>query len=116
MKTRSIIGIVGITFLSAVAAVMIYAKFFQTEPSIVEISSDPREVKTSADCLLLRVDSQWILPLQRLRNSVNAVVHVKTTAFRETQRSTRSMSGFLGSHLKPAPTSCNRFWFRGNHQ
>lgn len=82
MKTRNIFGIVGITLLSAVAAVMIYARFFQPEPSIVEITA-PREVKSVR---LPGAESRFTMDFTAAAsNSVNAVVHVKTTAFRETE-------------------------------
>lgn len=82
MRTKNIIGLISLTLLSAVAAVFIYSKFFQPEPSIVEITR-PAEVKRVG---LAGAETRFTMDFTAAAaNSVHAVVHVKTTAFREAE-------------------------------
>jgi serine protease Do len=82
MKSRNIIAVFSITLLSALAAVFIYAKFFQPEPRIVEIQSMPEARQISYPVAENRFTMDFTAAAA---STVNAVVHVKTTAFRETE-------------------------------
>jgi len=80
MKTRRAFGLFGITLVSAVAAVFIYAKFFQPEPRYVEVQTQPVARQIS----LPSPESRFTMDFTAAADaSVHAVVHVKTTAFRE---------------------------------
>ncbi|MEX0985908.1 MAG: Do family serine endopeptidase [Bacteroidales bacterium] len=81
MKSRRIIGLFGIAVLSAFAAVFIYAKYFQSEPRIVEIAPRTDAVPASLTAPENRFTMDFTAAAAA---SVNAVVHVKTTAMRET--------------------------------
>jgi serine protease Do len=82
MKSRNIIAVFSITLVSALAAVFIYAKFFQPEPRIVEIQSMPEARQISYPVAENRFTMDFTAAAA---STVNAVVHVKTTAFRETE-------------------------------
>ncbi len=80
MKSRKVIGLFGFSLLSALAAVFIYAKFFQPEQQIVEIPTQP----VARQINLPVAESRYTMDFTAAAEaSVNAVVHVKTTAFRE---------------------------------
>lgn len=82
MKSRNIITIFSFTLISAFAAVFIYAKFFQPEPQIVEIQTAPEVRQIS----LPGAESRFTMDFTAAASAtVNAVVHVKTTAFRQTE-------------------------------
>lgn len=81
MKSRRVIGLFGFSLLSALAAVFIYAKFFQPEQQIVEI---PTQQPVARQINLPVAESRYTMDFTAAaESSVNAVVHVKTTAFRE---------------------------------
>lgn len=82
MKSRNIITIFSITLVSALAAVFVYAKFFQPEPRIVEIPGLPEARQISYPVAENRFTMDFTAAAA---SSVNAVVHVKTTAFREAE-------------------------------
>lgn len=82
MKSRNIIVIFSITLVSALAAVFIYAKFFQPEPRIVEIQSVPEARQINFPVAENRFTMDFTAAAA---STVNAVVHVKTTAFRATE-------------------------------
>ncbi|MEX0982896.1 MAG: Do family serine endopeptidase [Bacteroidales bacterium] len=82
MKLRNIIAVFGFTLLSALAAVFIYAKFFQPEPRIVELPAMPEARPVGLPAAESRFTMDFTAAAAA---SVNAVVHVKTTAFREQQ-------------------------------
>ena len=82
MKTKRILGLFGFTFFTALIAVVIYAAFFQPKTKYVAVESIPaaRQVYypgTSSGNIMDFTESA--------ESSVHAVVHVKTTAFREAQ-------------------------------
>lgn len=82
MKSRRILGLFGITMASAVAAVFLYAKFLQPEPRIVEVEPQPVARQIS----LPGAESRFTMDFTAAADaSIHAVVHVKTTAFREMQ-------------------------------
>ncbi len=82
MKARRILGLFGFTLLSALVAVIVYAKFFQPEAKYIEIDAVPaaRQVNFPAAGSGSAMDFTTAA-----ESTVHAVVHVKTTAFRETQ-------------------------------
>lgn len=80
MKSRKVIGLFGFSLLSALAAVFIYAKFFQPEQQIVEIPTQPVARQINLPVAEARYTMDFTAAAEA---SVNAVVHVKTTAFRE---------------------------------
>jgi len=80
MKSRRILGLFGFTLVSAFAAVFIYAKFFQPEQQIVEVPVQPAARQISLPAAENRFTMDFTAAAE---SSVNAVVHVKTTAFRQ---------------------------------
>lgn len=80
MKSRHIFGIFGFTLIAAFAAVFIYAKFFQPEQQIVEVPVQPVSRQVSLPAPENRFTMDFTAAAE---SSVNAVVHVKTTAFRQ---------------------------------
>ena len=80
MKLRNIIAVFGFTLITALAAVFIYAKFFQPEQKIVELPAMPEARPVG----LPGAESRFTMDFtSAAAASVNAVVHVKTTAMRE---------------------------------
>lgn len=80
MKAKKYIGMFAAMLMTALVAVVIYARFIQPEPAIVEVEAKPavqyanfpvRETVTPTDFT------------KAAESSVNAVVHVKTKVFRE---------------------------------
>jgi serine protease Do len=93
MKSRNIITIFGFTLVSAFAAVFIYAKFFQPEQQIVEIQTAPEVRQIS----LPGAESRFTMDFTAAAaNTVNAVVHVKTTALRESPQVNPLYEYFFG--------------------
>lgn len=80
MKSRRIFGLFGVTLVAAFAAVFIYAKFFQPEQQIVEVPTQPVARQISYPAAENRFTMDFTAAAGE---SVHAVVHVKTTAFRE---------------------------------
>lgn len=82
MKAKTIIGFFSIALITALAAVFIYAKFFQPEPEIVRVESQPSVRQIS----LPSAESRFTMDFTPAAEaSVHAVVHVKTTAMMEAQ-------------------------------
>ncbi len=82
MKSKRILGLFGITMASAVVAVFLYAKFVQPETRIVEVETQPAARQIS----LPGAESRFTMDFTAAADaSIHAVVHVKTTAFREMQ-------------------------------
>lgn len=82
MKTKRVLGLFGFTLLTALVAVIIYAKFFQSEVRYVEVEPQPavRQINMPGS-----VSSQAMDFTGAAESSVHAVVHVKTTEFRQAQ-------------------------------
>ncbi len=80
MKARKIIGFFAGTLLTALFAVIIYAKFVQPEAKIVEVDAKPAVCYTS---LPAGASTSPMDFTGAAESSVNAVVHVKTKVFRE---------------------------------
>ncbi|MDF1571139.1 MAG: Do family serine endopeptidase [Bacteroidales bacterium] len=80
MKSRRILGLFGFTLVSAFVAVFLYAKFFQSEQQIVEVPVQPVARQIGLPALENRFTMDFTAAAE---SSVNAVVHVKTTAFRQ---------------------------------
>ena len=80
MKGRRIFGLFTVVLAGALAAVLIYARFFQPEDRIVEVPVEPkmRYVNLPGDTRGQSLDFT-----QAVAQSIDAVVHVKTKEFRE---------------------------------
>lgn len=80
MKARRFLGMLAVAFLGAIAAVVVYASFFKTETTVVEVP-----VESNMRYVNLPVSDQGeTLDFTRaVEQSINAVVHVKTKEFRE---------------------------------
>jgi serine protease Do len=81
MKARRILGLFGFTLITAVVAVVIYAKFIQPETKYIEIEPQPavRNINLPAPIAPQAMDFT-----DAAESTVHAVVHVKTTMMRET--------------------------------
>lgn len=80
MKAKKYIGLVAAMLMTALLAVVIYARFIQPEASIVEVESVPAMQYTNFPVRETVAPTDFTLAAEA---SVNAVVHVKTKAFRE---------------------------------
>lgn len=80
MKTKRFFGLLAVTVLGALVAVLIYAKLFQPETTIVEVPVEPkaRYVNLPSASTAGALDFT-----QAVEQSIHAVVHVKTKEFRE---------------------------------
>ncbi|MEN8158152.1 MAG: Do family serine endopeptidase [Bacteroidota bacterium] len=80
MKARRIFGVFAVALLGALAAVVIYSKLFQMEPTIVEVPAENRVRYVN----LPGTEAGSALDFtQAVAQSIDAVVHVKTKMFRE---------------------------------
>jgi len=82
MRVKKILGLFSIALVTALTAVFIYAKFFQQQPQIVEVEPQPAARQVNLPTAEARFTMDFTPAAEA---SVNAVVHVKTTAMRETQ-------------------------------
>ena len=80
MKGRRVFGLLTVAVLGALLAVIIYARFFQPEPAVVEV---PAESKIRYVNLPVSESGQALDFTGAVAQSINAVVHVKTKEFRE---------------------------------
>ena len=80
MKGRRVFGLLTVAVLGALLAVIIYARFFQPEPAVVEI---PAENKIRYANLPVAESGQTLDFTGAVAQSIDAVVHVKTKEFRE---------------------------------
>ncbi len=80
MKIGRILGLFMVAFIGALAAVAIYAKFFKPEPGLVEV---PAENKIRYVNLPGSEPGGAVDFTQAVAQSIDAVVHVKTTVFRQ---------------------------------
>ncbi len=80
MKARKLIGLFNVTLIGALAAVWVYARFFQPAPEIVEV---PVESKIQYVNLPGGGSEGAVDFSVAVEQSINAVVHVKTKEFRE---------------------------------
>jgi len=80
MKAKRIFGLLIVTVLGALVAVIVYAKLFQPEPSVVEVPVEPKARYVN---LPSRSGGEVLDFTQAVDQSINAVVHVKTKEFRE---------------------------------
>lgn len=80
MKLKKVAGLFGITLIAALAAVLVYATFFQKETTVVEVQTVPLARPVS---MTSPVASSAIDFTRAAEQSVHAVVHVKTTAMVE---------------------------------
>lgn len=80
MKVKRYIGLFVMIALGAVIAVFVYARFFQSEPKVVEI---PVENKMRYVNLPLSGEGGPLDFTGAVAQSIDAVVHVKTKVFRE---------------------------------
>lgn len=82
MKARRIFGIFAVAVLGALVAVIVYARFFQPESTIVEV---PVENKMRYVNLPGSGSGEVLDFTEAVAQSIDAVVHVKTKVFREYQ-------------------------------
>ncbi len=80
MKARRFLGLFAVTILGALVAVFVYARFFQPEAAVVEV---PVENKMKYVNLPGPTGGETLDFTQVVGQSIDAVVHVKTKAFRE---------------------------------
>ncbi|MCD4710472.1 MAG: Do family serine endopeptidase [Bacteroidales bacterium] len=82
MKARRFLGLFVVAVLGAMVAVIVYARFFQTETAVVEVPAKQRFQYVN----LPGVPSGSALDFTgAVEQSIDAVVHVKTKVFREYQ-------------------------------
>jgi Do/DeqQ family serine protease len=80
MKARRIFGLFAVAILGALAALIMYARLFQTKPDIVEVPVEQKARYVN----LPGIESGSALDFtQAVAQSIDAVVHVKTKEFRE---------------------------------
>jgi serine protease Do len=80
MKVRKFFGLFALVVLGALAAVFVYARFFQPEATVVQV---PVENKVRYVSLPVSGEGQVLDFTQAVGRSINAVVHVKTKEFRQ---------------------------------
>ena len=80
MKIRRFFGLFFLVVLGAFGAVFIYARFFQPGSTVVQV---PVESKVRYVNLPVAPDGQVLDFTKAVGRSIDAVVHVKTKAFRE---------------------------------
>jgi len=80
MKVKKIIGLFATAMFAAIIAVVLYARFIQPEQQIVEVESKPTYSYASLPAAENNTTMDFTLAAE---STVNAVVHVKTKAFRE---------------------------------
>ena len=82
MRARRFLGLFVVAVVGALVAVIVYAKLFQPERSVVEIPAENSYKYVN----LPGVTSGSALDFTgAVEQSIDAVVHVKTTEFRESQ-------------------------------
>lgn len=92
MKTKGYLGLVALSISAALIAVFVYAKVFQPEPEIVML---PAEEQAQYVNLPAMVSAEALDFTRAIEQSIDAVVHVKTMAYRE-YRSNPFMEWFFG--------------------
>ncbi len=80
MKARRFLGMLTVAVLGAFVAVVVYARFFKTETTVVEV---PVESKMRYVNMPVAGSGAGIDFIQAVEQSIDAVVHVKTKEFRE---------------------------------
>jgi len=80
MNIKRYIGLFVLVVAGAVAAVFIYARYFQPESRVVEVPAEPRMRYVN---LPVSAEGQVLDFTGAVNRSINAVVHVKTKEFRE---------------------------------
>jgi Do/DeqQ family serine protease len=80
MKAKRFLGMLAITVLGAFIAVLMYAKLFKTNTTVVEV---PVESKIQYVNMPVAGDGAAMDFTQAVEQSIDAVVHVKTKEFRE---------------------------------
>ncbi|HER10057.1 MAG TPA: Do family serine endopeptidase [Bacteroides sp.] len=80
MKASRFFGLFALVMAGALAAVLIYARYFQPESTVVEV---PVEQKMRYVSLPVSAEGQVLDFTKAVAGSINAVVHVKTKVFRE---------------------------------
>jgi Do/DeqQ family serine protease len=85
MKAKRFLGLFVVAVLGALVAIVVYAKIFQAEPTVVEVPAENRVQYVN----LPGVESGSALDFTAaVEQTIDAVVHVKTKAFRESQSNT----------------------------
>lgn len=80
MKAKRFFGLLMVTVLGALVAVIVYAKLFQPEATFVEVPVEPKARYVN---LPSGSGGEGIDFTQAVEQSIDAVVHVKTKEFRE---------------------------------
>ncbi|MEN8200980.1 MAG: Do family serine endopeptidase [Bacteroidota bacterium] len=80
MKAKRFFGLLTVAVLGALLAVIVYAKLFQTEATVLEVPVEPRARYVN---LPASSGGEVIDFTQAVDQSIDAVVHVKTKEFRE---------------------------------